>query len=83
MIVAYSAQSSAHDRYFFKNKNAMIAGAVEPSRVDLQNKELVEAHIHSTWLARVGILLGSSLTTVIVSVDSQTRPIKDMLNLAT
>lgn len=65
MIVAFSAQGNSHDRYFFRNKSAMIAGAVEPSRVDLQNKELIEAHIHSTWLARVGLPLGSSMTTVI------------------
>jgi len=71
MIVAYSAQGNAHDRYFFKNKSAMIAGAVEPSRVDLQNKELVEAHLHSTWLARVGILLGSSLSSLIEFNDSE------------
>ena len=65
MITAFSAQGNVHDRYFFKRRNEMIAGSVSPARVDLKNKELVEAHLHSTWLARVGITLGNSMADIL------------------
>jgi hypothetical protein len=43
----------------------MIAGSVEPARMDLRNRELVEAHIYSAWLAIVGLSLGSSVADIL------------------
>ncbi len=51
LIVAFAAQGNAHDQYFFGCLKDMIAGAVTPARLDLQNEPLVTAHLHSTWLA--------------------------------
>ena len=31
----------------------MIAGVVAPPRIDIANKELIEAHLQSTWLSIV------------------------------
>jgi very-short-patch-repair endonuclease len=39
----------------------MIAGAVSPPRIDLANKDLVEAHLRSVWLSLVGLGLKSSI----------------------
>ena len=39
----------------------MIAGAVAPPRIDLANQELVEAHLHSVWLAPLGLKLGRQM----------------------
>jgi hypothetical protein len=39
----------------------MIAGAVSPPRIDLANKDLVEAHLRSVWLSLVGLGLRSSI----------------------
>ena len=52
-IAAFAAQGSAHDQYFFQreNRNRMIVGSMEPARMDLRNQDLVEAHLHSVWLA--------------------------------
>jgi ATP-dependent helicase YprA (DUF1998 family) len=61
LVLAFCSQGSAHDQYFFRRKEQMIAGAVAPARMDLANQELVAAHLHSVWLAAVGLSLGSSL----------------------
>jgi ATP-dependent helicase YprA (DUF1998 family) len=65
LIAAFAAQGNHHDQYFFRYRNRMIAGAVEPARMDLRNRELVEAHIYSAWLAIIGMSLGSSIADVL------------------
>ena len=57
-MVAFAAQGNAHDQYFFGRRDEMIAGAVAPARMDLQNEELVKAHLYSTWLASAWIVPG-------------------------
>ena len=32
----------------------MVAGAVQPPRIDLTNEELVRSHVHAIWLAETG-----------------------------
>lgn len=61
LIETFAAQGNVHDQHFFRSRNQMIAGAVEPARMDVRNRELVEAHLHSTWLATIGMSLGSSV----------------------
>lgn len=61
LVLAFCSQGNAHDQYFFRRKEKMIAGAVAPARMDLTNRELVEAHLHSIWLAETGLKLGSSM----------------------
>jgi len=61
LVLTFCSQGNAHDEHFFRQKERMIAGAVAPSRMDLANKELVEAHLHSVWLTIVGIPLGRSM----------------------
>ena len=65
LITAFAAHGSSHDQYFFRRRDQMIAGAVEPARMDLLNKELVEAHIQSIWLSAVGHPLGNSMDAVL------------------
>lgn len=62
LVLTFASQGSAHDQYFFRRKERMIAGAVIPARMDLTNRDLVEAHLHSVWLSVVGMRLGNSLT---------------------
>jgi ATP-dependent helicase YprA (DUF1998 family) len=69
LVLAFCSQGSAHDQYFFRHKEAMIAGKVAPARLDLANRELVEAHLHSVWLSVVGLGLGSSLADLL-ALDS-------------
>ena len=65
LIVAFAAQGSAHDQYYFRHRNEMIHGAVAPARFDLQNQELVEAHIQSLWLTATGLDLKSGMAEVL------------------
>ena len=43
----------------------MIAGVVQPSRMDLTNSELLKAHIRSIWLAETGQALGRSMRDIL------------------
>ncbi len=65
LIVAFAAQGNAHDQYFFGRRGDMIAGAVAPARMDLQNEELVKAHLYSTWLSLTGLSLGNGMADVL------------------
>lgn len=65
LIAAFAAQGNAHDQYFFGRLEEMIAGAVAPARIDLENEELVRAHLHSTWLAASGLSLSSGMAEVL------------------
>ena len=65
LIVAFAAQGNAHDQYFFGRRREMIAGAVAPARMDLQNEELVKAHLYSTWLSLARLSLGSGMADVL------------------
>ena len=70
LILAFAAQGNAHDQYFFKQRAKMIAGAVEPARIDLQNEELVRAHLHAIWMGEAA------------PIGSDQRSIRDILDLA-
>lgn len=65
LVLAFASHGNAHDQYFFKQKQNMIAGVVAPPRIDVANKELIEAHLHSTWLSIVAPELGRSISEVL------------------
>ena len=62
LVFTYCSGRSPHDQYFFKQPQKMVAGAVTPPRLDLHNRELLKAHLHSIWLAETGLDLRMSLT---------------------
>ena len=65
LVMGFCSEGSQHDQYFFRKPDLMVAGAVAPARLELGNKELVEAHIHSVWLAATGCSLGRDMTKVL------------------
>ena len=65
LVLAFASHGNVHDQYFFQNKRDMIAGAVAPPRIDIVNKELIEAHLQSTWLSIVKPELGRSVAEVL------------------
>ena len=75
LVLAFSSHGNAHDHFFFRNKTRMIAGAVAPPRLDLANKELFEAHLHSVWLSIVGLNLQSSVSDVL-DLDNPEFPLE-------
>lgn len=65
LVLAFASDGNAHDRHYFDHPTAMIAGAVAPPRFDLANQELLEAHIHSLWMAAAGPELQQSIALVL------------------
>jgi hypothetical protein len=65
LVLAFSTYGNAHDHHFFRDRQQMIAGAVAPPRLDLANKDLVEAHLRSVWMSFVGMALKSSIAEVL------------------
>ncbi|MFD2233198.1 DEAD/DEAH box helicase [Phaeospirillum tilakii] len=51
LIVSYCAAQSPHDRYYFADPVQMVRGVVRPPSLELANRDLVESHLHSVWLA--------------------------------
>ncbi len=78
LITTFAAQGNAHDEHFFRNRNDMIHGAVAPARFDLQNEELVKAHVHSVWLAIAGIDLKHSVVDVLDLEQADLRILPDI-----
>ena len=76
LIAVFAANGNAHDQHYFRLRNEMIAGAVVPARMDLRNKELLESHIHSLWLAETGISLGNSIKEILELEVTGEYPIK-------
>jgi len=60
-VLSYCATGNAHDQYFFRRPELMVAGAVSPPRLDLSNEDLIRAHLHAIWLSETGADLGRSL----------------------
>ncbi len=65
LVLAFASDGNAHDRHYFQQPPAMIAGAVAPPRLDLANQELIEAHVHSVWMAAAAPDLHQSIAMVL------------------
>ncbi len=81
LITTFAARGSGHDQHFFRNPETMIAGSVEPARIELRNRELLEAHIHSVWLAMTGIALGRGIGEVLDLSSSSNLELKESVRV--
>ncbi|MCD6508110.1 DEAD/DEAH box helicase [Candidatus Poribacteria bacterium] len=76
LVMTYCSAYSGHDRYFFRNRRDMVAGAVRAPRLDLSNEDLIKAHVHAIWLARTGLPLGGSIADIL-DLDRESLPLKE------
>ena len=53
IVVTYCSSGNTHDSYYFGRSHLMVAGQVQPPRLDLANDDLVRSHVHAVWLAEV------------------------------
>lgn len=51
VVMTYCSSGNSHDSYYFARSNLMVAGRVQPPRLDLANEDLVRSHVHALWLA--------------------------------
>lgn len=83
LVVTYCASGNSHDSYYFERSDLMVAGQVQPPRLDLANEDLVRSHIHAIWLAealtwtRHG--LGSSMRDVLDVEAGDALPVREDL----
>ncbi|WP_344856080.1 DEAD/DEAH box helicase [Planomonospora alba] len=76
LAVTYCATGSAHDQYFFRHRDQMVAGSVAAPRLDLTNEDLIRSHVHAIWLAETGLALDRSMAGVIdISEDNTALPL--------
>lgn len=61
LVVTYCATGNAHDQYYFRYRDRMVAGSVAPPRLDLSNEDLLRSHVHAIWLAETGLALDRSV----------------------
>ena len=69
LVYTYCSGFSPHDKYYFRYPERMVAGVVTAPRLDLLNRELVEAHLHAIWLSAAKLNLGSTLTEILVVTE--------------
>lgn len=74
LVLTYCAAQSPHDQWFFHHATDMVHGVVKPPNLDLANRDLVESHLHATWLADVEYGLETSIAPLL-NLDQPGKPI--------
>lgn len=62
LVTTYCATGNAHDQYYFRRSDEMVAGSVVAPRLDLSNESLLKSHLHAIWLVETGVSLESKMT---------------------
>ncbi len=69
LVYTYCSGFSPHDQYYFKQPQRMVAGVVTAPRLDLLNRDLLEAHVHALWLSEAKLNLGTTLSEILVVTE--------------
>lgn len=78
-VYTYCSGFSPHDQYYFRQPERMVSGSVTAPRIDLLNRDLLEAHIHAIWLSEAALNLGKTLSEHVLMVNEEdlTLPLSD------
>jgi superfamily II DNA/RNA helicase len=71
LVVTYCSAGSGHDQYYFRYREKLVAGSVRAPRLDLGNQDMIEAHLHAIWLAKVQLPLRSSITDILDEMNAE------------
>ncbi len=55
MAFTYCSTYSPHDRHYFNEQEALVAGEVLAPRLDLCNRELLESHLNALAVSEIGL----------------------------
>jgi superfamily II DNA/RNA helicase len=55
LVFTYCSTYSPHDRHYFQHQADLVAGAVQPPRLDLCNRELLLTHLNALAISEIGI----------------------------
>ncbi len=75
LVVTYCSALSPHDNYYFRHKEDLVYGVVEPPSLDLVNRELIESHFHATWLSSVRREIQAAIPAVL-DIEIPQRPVR-------
>jgi Lhr-like helicase len=78
LVVTYSAAMSPHDQWFFHHADEMVHGVVKAPTLDLCNRDLIESHLHSIWLAAVEYHIDTSIAPLL-DLDDPQKPLQPEL----
>ncbi len=77
LIFTYCSSYSPHDRHYFHRQAALVAGAVQPPRIDLINRELLQTHLNALAISEIGMpgldSTGEERPSLMQLVDSDNR----------
>ncbi|MFE9426189.1 DEAD/DEAH box helicase [Kitasatospora sp. NPDC006697] len=65
LVTTYCSTGNAHDQYYFRRSALMVAGRVQPPRLDLCNEDLLRSHVQALWLAETGVHLKERMSQVV------------------
>ena len=77
LVFAYCSAYSPHDRHYFSHRQDLVAGAVEPPRLDITNRELILSHLHAAFMTRVGLKNVRQSVLDIIDIGKPTLPLQD------
>ncbi|MGV9533965.1 DEAD/DEAH box helicase [Streptosporangium sandarakinum] len=81
LITTYCSTGSSHDQYYFRRSHLMVAGSVQPPRLDLTNQDLVLSHVNAIWLAETRANLHSQMSEIIDISQLDTLPLREHIRL--
>lgn len=55
LVFTYCSTYSPHDRHYFDEQEALVAGEVLAPRLDLCNRELLESHLNALAVSEIGL----------------------------
>lgn len=55
LVFTYCSSYSPHDRHYFQQQAELVAGAVQASRLDLCNRELLLTHLNALAVSEIGM----------------------------
>lgn len=55
LVFTYCSSYSPHDRHYFSNQEALVAGSVMAPKLDLCNRELLATHLNALVASEIGI----------------------------
>ncbi|MBL8204746.1 MAG: DEAD/DEAH box helicase [Blastocatellia bacterium] len=55
LVFTYCSSYAPHDRHYFNNQEALVAGAVMAPKLDLCNRELLTSHLNALAVSEIGL----------------------------
>ncbi len=82
LIYTFCGKYSEHDQHFFRNPTDMVAGIVEPPKIELCNEDLLLTHLHAIAFSKLSLDIGNSITSIIDISDFEELKLRDNINYA-